>query len=210
MPTTILTFLDYYMGVAHVHITAEVSSDARVHEDVRIWQYSHIREFSQIGFQTTIGRGVYIGPGATVGSRCKIQNYAQIYEPAVIEDNVFIGPQVVLTNDRFPRASSIDGEPKGEKDWEKVGVIVRSGASIGAGAVCIAPVEIGEWACVGAGSIVSRNVPPFALVVGNPAKFIGWVGRAGYPLAMVSEKSFVCPRTAEVYDLVGEQKLVLR
>jgi acetyltransferase-like isoleucine patch superfamily enzyme len=133
-----------------------------------------------------------------VGENCKVQNYALVYEPAVLEAGVFIGPAVVLTNDVFPRAVTPEGSLKTEDDWDKVGVTVRQGAAIGARAVCIAPVTIGEWATVAAGAVVTKDVPDFALVAGVPARRIGWVGKAGQPL--VNEGGhWVCPGTRAVY-----------
>ena len=117
-----------------------------------------------------------------MGDRCKVQNHALIYEPAVLEDGVFVGPAVVFTNDTFPRAVTPDGRLKTADDWHAVGVTVRTGASIGARAVCIAPVVIGRWATVAAGAVVVKDVADFALVAGVPARRIGWVGPAGFPL----------------------------
>lgn len=149
-----------------------------------------------------------MGPGVTIGINCKVQNGAQIYEPAVIHDGVFIGPNVVLTNDRRPRAVGHDsGRPKNESDWEKVGVEIKSGASLGANVVCIGPVVIGEWAMVGAGTIVTRDVKPHALIIGNPGKQIGWVGRGGAPLLRTGN-IFQCPDTNERFELSSDGFLV--
>ena len=141
-----------------------------------------------VGENCSIGRGVYIGPMVTIGSSCKIQNNALIYDPARIESGVFIGPAVVLTNDRLPRAVDPKGMAKRRGDWDAVGVVVEEGASIGAAAVCVAPVRIGQWAMVGAGSVVTRDVPAHALVAGNPARFVFWVGRDGRRMAERSER----------------------
>lgn len=116
-----------------------------------------------------IGRNVYIGPGVVIGNNCKIQNNALIYEPAILEDGVFVGPAVVLTNDKNPRAVNPDGSLKLSSDWTMVGVTLKRGSAIGANSVCIAPVVVGEWALVGAGSVVTRDVPAGLTVIGNPA-----------------------------------------
>jgi len=147
--------------------------------NTRVWDGAQIREGACIGSECIIGRGAYIGPGVRVGDRCKIQNNVLIYDPAVIGDGVFIGPGAVLTNDRLPRAITPAGKLKGADDWDPVGVTIETGASIGAGAVCVAPVRIGAWAMVAAGSVVVRDVLDHALVAGNPARQIGWVGRDG-------------------------------
>ena len=178
--------------------TALVSPSARIGERTRIWGLSQVREDVEIGEDCTIGRNVYIGAGVHVGRNVKIQNLAQVYEPAVVEDGVFIGPAVVLTNDAFPRAVDPDGRLKAASDWTPVGVTLEEGASIGARAVCVAPVTVGRWAMVGAGATVVRDVPDFALVVGTPARQVGWVGRAGRPL-VETDDVWSCPATGTRY-----------
>lgn len=179
--------------------SATVEEGARVGPGAQVWDQSVIRAGAEVGADTIVGRSVYIGPGARVGERCKVQNQALLYEPALLEDGVFIGPAVVLTNDTYPRAVTPDGRRKGAEDWEVVGVIVREGASIGARAVCVAPVTIGRWASVGAGAVVTRDVPDHALVVGTPARRVGWVGRSGVPLVSDTCDRWICPATGEVY-----------
>ena len=158
---------------------AQVAGDASIGDGTQVWNLVQIRERARIGAECIIGRGAYIGIGVRVGDHCKIQNNALVYDPAVIGDGVFIGPGAILTNDRLPRAISPSGELKQADDWDPVGVMIETGASIGAGAVCVAPVRIGAWAMVAAGSVVVRDVPDHALVAGNPARQIGWVGRDG-------------------------------
>jgi acetyltransferase-like isoleucine patch superfamily enzyme len=134
-----------------------------------------------------------------MGDNCKLQNYALVYEPAVLEDGVFVGPAVVFTNDYFPRAVDPAGVIKTGADWEAVGVTVREGASIGARAVCVAPVTVGRWAMVAAGSVVTKDVPDFALVAGVPARRIKWVGKAGVPLESAGDSRWTCPQTGTTY-----------
>lgn len=153
-----------------IHASAEVDPTTIVPDSSQVWQFTHIRENVTIGENCVIGRNVYIGPGVIIGNNCKIQNNALIYEPAVIGDGVFIGPAVVLTNDKNPRAVNPDGTLKSPSDWEMVGVTVRNGAAIGANSTCIAPVEIGEWSLVGAGSVVTKDVEAHSKVGGNPAR----------------------------------------
>lgn len=187
---------------ARISATADVDPRARVGERTRIWHLAQVRETAEIGNDCNIGRGAYVGPGVVIGDNCKLQNHALVYEPARLGDGVFIGPAAVLTNDEFPRAVNTDGSLKSGDDWNAVGVTIDRGASIGARAVCIAPVHVGEWALVAAGAVVTRDVPPFALVVGVPAKRIGWVGRAGHPLTVEGDQ-WVCPVTGERYDENG-------
>lgn len=182
----------------YVHESAEVSAEATVGDGSTVWHLAQVREHAVIGADCIIGRGAYIGAGVRLGDRCKVQNHALVYEPAVVEDGVFIGPAVVFTNDHFPRAVGPDGRLKSADDWDPVGVTVRTGASIGARAVCVAPVTVGRWAMVAAGAVVVRDVPDFALVVGVPARRVGWVGRAGLPLEPDGD-GWRCPRTGETY-----------
>lgn len=181
--------------------SADVAASAKVANSAAIWDLVQVREDAQIGEGVILGRGAYIGNGVVVGANCKIQNYALVYEPAVLEEGVFVGPAAVLTNDREPRAIVPSGERKAASDWHAVGVTVRRGASIGARAVCIAPVEIGEWAMVAAGAVVTKPVAAFALVMGVPAVQVGWVGRAGVKLLPVEGSAglFECPQTGLQY-----------
>ncbi|WP_345801182.1 acyltransferase [Microbacterium sp. AZCO] len=178
--------------------SADVDATASIGEGTRVWHLAQIREHARIGPQCTIGRGAYVGPGVELGRACKLQNHALVYEPARLGDGVFIGPAAVLTNDEFPRAANPDGSPKTGADWDLVGVTIGRGASIGARAVCVAPVEIGEYALVAAGAVVTKDVPAFALVVGVPARRIGWVGRTGRPLE-ARDGELVCPVSGERY-----------
>ena len=183
---------------------AEVHPDAHLGQGTSVWHLAQIREKADIGVGCTIGRGAYIGPGVRLGEHCKVQNYALVYEPAWLDDGVFVGPAAIFTNDRYPRAITPDGSIKTAQDWEPVGVTVRYGASIGAGAVCVAPVSVGRWAVVAAGSVVVADVADFALVAGVPARFMRWVGRAGATLTTVGEGRFRCPRTGVRYMQSGE------
>lgn len=189
--------------------TADVSPDATIGPSTSIWHLAQVREHAQIGANCIVGRGAYIGTGVHVGDNCKIQNYALVYEPAHVADGVFIGPAAVLTNDQFPRAVNPDQTPKSAHDWTPVGVTILEGASIGARAVCVAPVTIGRWSLVAAGSTVIGDVPDFALVAGAPAKRIGWVGRAGQPLQPTTNESdeWTCPVTGAHYLQTAPDRL---
>ena len=186
--------------------SADVAPSAIVAPSARVWHLAQVREDAHIGEETIVGRGAYIGEGVRVSARCKIQNYALVYEPASLADGVFVGPAAVLTNDHAPRAINPDGTLKAASDWDRVGVTVERGAAIGARAVCVAPVRIGAWARVGAGAVVTRDVAAYALVVGVPARRVGWVGEAGVPLVPADDASneagastWVCPASGRRY-----------
>ena len=180
---------------AFIHADADVDQNAIVAADAKIWDLARIRSGSSIGSGTIVGRNAYVDSDVVIGKNCKIQNNALLYSPAVIADGVFIGPGAILTNDLNPRAINEDQTLKSATDWKIQRVEIQTGASIGAGAICVAPVIIGSWAMVGAGAVVVKDVPSYALVVGNPATQIGWVGKSGSKLEKVSESKniFICP-----------------
>jgi len=154
-----------------IHTSAYVE-DAKIGKGTKIWHFVHIREGAEIGKNCNIGKGVYIDSDVKIGDNCKIQNFATIYKGVTIGDNVFIGPHVCFTNDIYPRAFIWNEE-------KLVKTNVREGASIGANATIIAGVTIGEYAMIGAGSVVTKDVSDFCLVLGNPARVMGKVDKNG-------------------------------
>lgn len=166
-----------------IHPSADVYPNAHIGGGTRIWNEAQVREGARLGIDCNIGKGVYIDRDVVIGDRVKIQNRASIYRGVTIEDGVFIGPHVAFTNDLYPRAVHPDGTVRGDDDWQPVPTLVREGASIGASAVIIAGVNIGRWAMVGAGAVVTRDVPGQGLVFGNPASLMGWVCLCGRRLA---------------------------
>ena len=187
------------MQDTRVQPSADVDERAEVGAGTSVWHLAQIREDARLGRGCIIGRGAYVGPGVILGDHVKLQNYALVYEPARLEDAVFIGPAAVLTNDTYPRSVGVTGELKRPADWDARGVVVREGASVGARAVILAGVEIGRWALIAAGAVVTRNVPDFGLYAGVPARRIGWVGRACITLVPDGESRWRCPETGELF-----------
>jgi UDP-2-acetamido-3-amino-2,3-dideoxy-glucuronate N-acetyltransferase len=153
-----------------VHPTAVIEDGAQIGAGAAVWHHAHIRAGAVVGAGTVIGKNVFIDAGARVGARCKIQNNVSVYSGVVLEDDVFVGPSAVFTNDRFPRAFGA---------WEQVDTLVRRGASIGANATLRCGIELGELCLVAAGAVVVRDVQPNELVGGNPARTLGWVDLRG-------------------------------
>ena len=183
--------------------SADIDERTSIGDGTAIWHLAQIRERAEIGQNCVVGRGAYIGPGVVIGDNCKVQNFALIYDPAVLGDGVFIGPGAVLTNDVYPRAVEPDGSLKSSDGWDAHGVTVGTGAAIGARSVVRAGVTIGAWALVGAGAVVVNDVAAHSLVLGNPARHVGWVGRAGVRLVESSD-GLLCPETGERYSLTDE------
>jgi UDP-2-acetamido-3-amino-2,3-dideoxy-glucuronate N-acetyltransferase len=163
-----------------VHPTAEVEQGAELGPGTKVWHLTHIRSTARIGAGCTIGRNVYVDAGVVIGDRAKVQNNVSVYVGVTLEDEVFVGPSAVFTNDLYPRAQN--------PDWVVTPTMVRRGASIGANATIVCGKEIGEYAMVAAGALVSRDVQPYQLVAGNPARHFGWVNRKGEVVARTAER----------------------
>lgn len=180
-------------NAARIHETADIADSAIIGEGVRIWHNVQVREHARIGANCNIGKGAYIDANVTLGRNCKVQNYALVYSGATLGDGVFIGPAAILTNDRYPRAINPDGELKEAGDWDHGTIIIEDGAAIGAGAVLVTDIRIGRFATIGAGSVVTHDVPPHALMLGSPAYQSGWVCRCGRPMTT----GVTCPRCGD-------------
>ena len=162
-----------------IHPTADVSPDAEIGQGTTIWHQVQVREKAKIGSTCILSKGVYVDAGVVIGNNVKIQNYVSIYHGVTMEDGVFCGPHCVFTNDKLPRAINPDGSPQSGDDWVVYPTLVRQGASIGANATIICGITIGQWAVIGAGAVVTRDVPDYGLVLGNPARLHGFVCPCG-------------------------------
>jgi len=162
-----------------IHSTAEVSPKAKMGDGTKIWHFAQVREGVSIGQNCIIGKDVYIDFDVRIGDNVKIQNSALVYHGVTIEDGVFVGPRVCLCNDRYPRAITSDGEIKGNDDWEVGPILIKYGASLGAGSLILPNVTVGRFALVGAGAVVTRDVPDHTLVMGHPARFVCYVCHCG-------------------------------
>lgn len=183
---------------ALIHVSSIVDAGASIGKGTRIWHFCHVLPGTVIGDDCSVGQNCMIGPKVRVGSGCKIQNNVSLYEGVELGDDVFCGPSCVFTNVLNPRAHV-------SRKSEFAGTKVGRGATIGANATIVCGHAIGEYAFIGAGAVVTKEVPPFALVVGNPGRRIGWVSRSGDRLGA----DLVCPRTGETYRLDGVGRLGL-
>lgn len=171
-----------------IHPTAEVADGAKIGEGTKVWNLAQIRETSEIGENCIISKNVYIDSEVRIGNRVKIQNNVNVYHGVEVEDDVFLGPSMTFTNDMFPRAFN--------DDWQITRTLVKKGASIGANCTIVCGNTLGEYCMVGSGSVVTKDVPAHALVVGNPARRIGWVCRCGCRL----DNQFRCNKCGEQYN----------
>ncbi len=176
------------------HETAVVDDGCSIGEGTKIWHFSHVMKDCVIGENCNIGQNVVISPEVVLGKNVKIQNNVSIYTGVVCEDDVFLGPSMVFTNISNPRSAVVR---RGQ--YERT--LVKRGASIGANATIVCGHDIGEFAFIGAGAVVTKEVPPYALVVGNPAKQIGWMSEFGHRLHFDENNIAICPESKEKYEL---------
>ena len=162
-----------------VHPLARVEPDVQIGAGTAVWANAHLRRGARVGAQCVIGSDVTVDLGVVIGDRCKVQNAALLYSGLTVGDGVFIGPAVVFTNDRSPRAVTPGGEPRTAAQWQHGTIVVGDGASIGAGAIVITGIRVGAWAMIGAGAVVVRDVEAHALALGVPARSVGWVCACG-------------------------------
>ena len=162
-----------------VHPTSDVSPSAQIGAGTKIWQHCLVREDAVIGSNCVLNPGVYIDAGVHIGSNVNIQNGISLYRGVTLEDGVFCGPHCTFTNDKLPRAINPDGSLKGASDWQMSETLVKMGASIGAHATILCGVTIGRWAMIGAGAVVTHDVPDYGLVYGNPARLHGFACACG-------------------------------
>ncbi|HAG16950.1 MAG TPA: N-acetyltransferase [Bacteroidales bacterium] len=176
------------------HETAVIDEGCQIGEGVKIWHFSHIMSNCIIGDHCNIGQNVVVSPEVILGKNVKIQNNVSIYTGVICEDDVFLGPSMVFTNVTNPRSNVI-------RRGEYARTLVKRGASIGANATIVCGHDIGEFAFIGAGSVVTKTVPAYALVVGNPARHIGWMSEFGHRLNFDENGIAVCPESNERYRL---------
>ena len=177
-----------------IHESSYLDADVKIGDNTKIWHFCHILSNTQIGENCSFGQNCVVGPNVTVGNNVKVQNNISIYEGVTIEDDVFVGPSVVFTNVINPRSFIVR-----KQEYRKT--LIKKGVSIGANATIICGNTLGEYAFVGAGTVVTKHVPSYALVVGNPARRIGWVSKLGHMLTFNDEGIGLCPESGEEYVL---------
>jgi len=182
------------MKAYFAHETAVIDADCSIGKNTKIWHFSHIMSHAKIGENCNIGQNVVVSPNVVLGTNVKVQNNVSIYTGVICEDDVFLGPSMVFTNVINPRSAIIRKE-------EYKQTLVKRGASIGANATIICGNSIGEYALIGAGAVITKEVLPYALVVGNPAKQIGWVSEYGHRLHFDENGLAICPESKQKYRL---------
>jgi UDP-2-acetamido-3-amino-2,3-dideoxy-glucuronate N-acetyltransferase len=183
-----------------IHPNAIVDEGAQIGEGSRVWHFAHVCAGAKIGNGVSLGQNVFVGNRVIIGDRCKVQNNVSIYDNVTLEEGVFCGPSMVFTNVYNPRSLI-------ERKSEYKDTLIKKGATLGANCTIVCGVTVGEYAFVGAGAVVNKDVKPYALVVGVPAKQLGWMSEYGeqIPLPIQGEGQYTCPHTGRVYTLAGEK-----
>ena len=185
--------MDYF-----AHETAVIDDGAAIGKDSKIWHFSHVMPGSELGEKCNLGQNVVVSPGVKLGKNVKVQNNVSIYTGVICQDDVFLGPSMVFTNITNPRSAVIRRD-------QYVTTLVKKGASIGANATVICGNTIGEFALIGAGAVVTKDIKAYALVVGNPSKQIGWVSEYGHRLEFDEHSKAICPESGEHYVLENDR-----
>lgn len=187
------------MHVVTIHPSAIVDEGAQIGEGSRVWHFVHVCSGARIGKGVSLGQNVFVGNKVVIGDRCKIQNNVSVYNNVTLEEGVFCGPSMVFTNVYNPR-SLIERKNEYRDTW------VKKGATLGANCTIICGATIGKFAFIGAGAVINKDVPPYALMVGVPAKQIGWMSEFGeqIPLPLFGEGRYTCPHSRQVYELKGD------
>ena len=195
---------------AYIHPTADVSDKAKIGEGTKVWHQAQVREGAVIGRGCILGKGSYVDRDVNIGDHCKLQNGVFVFHGFNLEAGVFLGPGVMLLNDKNPRAVNPDGSPKSDADWEVSEGTVRYGAAVGGGAVVLPGVEVGRMALVGAGSVVTRDVPERGIVAGNPARLRGYACDCGHVLRQRRASSYECPTCGRSFEIATESAEAIR
>ena len=182
------------MGNYFAHKSAVIDKGSKIGQGTKIWHFSHIMKSSEIGNNCNLGQNVVVSPGVILGNNVKVQNNVSIYTGVICEDDVFLGPSMVFTNILNPRSAIVRRD-------QYIETIVKKGATVGANATIICGKKLGQYCLIGAGAVVTKDVPPYALIVGNPSKQIGWVSEYGHRLIFDDKKKAICPETKDEYIL---------
>jgi len=195
---------------AYIHPTADVSEKATIGEGTKVWHQAQVREGAVIGKGCILGKGAYVDRDVRIGDFCKLQNSVFVFHGFNLEAGVFLGPGVMLLNDKHPRAITPDGTPQSDADWEVSEGVVRYGASVGGGAVVLPGVKVGRMAMVGAGAVVTRDVPDRAIVLGSPARLVGYACDCGRPLSRGPGSTYRCAGCGRSYQIESQPAEAVR
>lgn len=186
--------------MAFVHPTSIIDEGVKIGEGTKIWHFCHICSGAELGLGCNLGQNVYVASGVVLGNGVKVQNNVSIYSGVVCQNDVFLGPSVVFTNVLIPRSAI-------NRQGQYVATLIEQGASIGANATIVCGIIIGRYALVGAGAVVTKSIAPYSLVVGNPARHVGWVSEFGHKLTFDPENKAQCPESKQNYELTAKKQV---